>query len=333
MSLHPVPILAAVVGIPLLALALMVWLGGPSVPPVHQRLASSEPEVEAGLGDLPPVETFPARDGAKLAFRRYPGAPGKGLAVLVHGSSGSGVVMHSLAKALSAEGIAAVAVDLRGHGANLPHGDIAYAAQLDDDMTDLSRFLDKTEQQERRVLVGHSSGGGFVLRIAGGERACLFDGYLALSPYISHDSPTNRPGGGWARAGVPRIIALSILSRNGVHAFDGLRAINFAIAPGRPGRTYWYSFRMMNAFGLPPTGWRAPLRAIDRPTDVLVGADDELFFSDRYKGLFADLNPAIPVGIVDGTNHMHMLIDAPAIARAVEATNGLLIRPNLPPRC
>ncbi|WP_204313472.1 hypothetical protein, partial [Klebsiella michiganensis] len=75
----------------------------------------------------------------------------------------------------------------------------------------------------------HSLGGGFILRVAGEPIADRFDAYLALSPFISVRSGTNRPDtGGWADAAIPRIIALSLLNRLGISAFDGLAAVAYA---------------------------------------------------------------------------------------------------------
>jgi non-heme chloroperoxidase len=84
---------------------------------------------------LPGLRRYPARDGAELAYREYPGADQQ-VAVLIHGSSGSSVGMHPLAIALQRAGARVLVPDLRGHGANQPHGDISYVGQLDDDLAD-----------------------------------------------------------------------------------------------------------------------------------------------------------------------------------------------------
>ncbi|MEJ0023274.1 MAG: alpha/beta fold hydrolase [Alphaproteobacteria bacterium] len=86
--------------------------------------------------------------------------------MLVHGSSGSSAAVHKLARALSSAGVTVFAPDIRGHGASGPHGDIAYLGQLDDDMADLTAHLvPNCGRTNARLLAGHSSGGGFVLRI------------------------------------------------------------------------------------------------------------------------------------------------------------------------
>jgi pimeloyl-ACP methyl ester carboxylesterase len=244
--------------------------------------------------------------------------------VLVHGSSGSNRGSHRLATALSHAGATVFAVDIRGHGASGPHGDIRYASQLDDDMADLARVLDKALPSEKRLLIGHSSGGGFILHVAAGRSACAFDGYLATSPYLSHRSPANRPNGGWANAGVPRIVGLLILNRLGVTVFDGLPTVRFAIPQDLPNRTPSYSWRLMQNFGLDMDTWERELESIRRPTRVIIGANDELFFGDRYPALFAKLQPRIGVQVVPGADHMGVIVEDQPIAEIARSAREML---------
>src|ERR1700690_3269553 len=55
---------------------------------------------------MPAIERFQARDGTVLGYRHYPAAKPSGapIAVLVHGSSGSSVAVHALAKGLAEHG-------------------------------------------------------------------------------------------------------------------------------------------------------------------------------------------------------------------------------------
>ena len=52
---------------------------------------------------MPPLTTYPARDGAQLAFRFYPGDPAR-IVVIVHGSSSNSASLHPMAKASQADG-------------------------------------------------------------------------------------------------------------------------------------------------------------------------------------------------------------------------------------
>lgn len=323
-------VLVAVLGA--LVIAGMIAFGGPQPPPVNVGLAKRDTEIEARIAERPASESFTARDGSALSFRRYPGAPGGGVAVLVHGSSGSNAAVHSLAKALSSAGLTALAIDVRGHGASGPHGDIAYVGQLDDDMSDLAKMIAQNFPKERRLLIGHSSGGGFVLRIAGSPRGCAFDGYLSLSPYLNYSSPSNRPDAGWASAGVPRMIALSILNRIGIAWFDNLPVVAFALEANAPNRTATYSWRLQRNFGLDLVRWQDEIRSIDRPTRVMIGASDELFQADMYARIFADLQPSIKVTVLSGVDHMGMVLDEAAIGAVAETARAML-QEAAPPAC
>lgn len=225
---------------------------------------------------------------------------------------------------MSAGGITVFAVDVRGHGASGPRGDIACVGQLDDDMSDLARMVDGTLANERRLLVGHSSGGGFVLRIAGSPRGCAFDGYLALSPYLNYRSPSNRPDAGWAAVGVPRIIALPLINSAGVTAFDNLPVIAFALGANASNNTATYSWRLFRNFGMDINRWEGEIKSIDRPARVMIGASDELFHADRCAQIFAGLQPGIKVGVLPGVDHMGIILDAGAIAEVTAATREML---------
>jgi hypothetical protein len=103
--------IAIVVGIVALALA----FGGPGEPPPLSSI--NDPFKGVAHSDLPTVSRFTARDQTALAYRTYSpvGATTKGSVVPVHGSSANGATMHRMAKAFSAAGYAAYALDIRGH--------------------------------------------------------------------------------------------------------------------------------------------------------------------------------------------------------------------------
>ena len=98
-----------------------------------------------------------------------------------------------MALALQQESGSTVLVpDLRGHGANRPHGDIVYNGQLDDDMEDFVQTVKPAYPAKKWTLLGFSSGGGFALRIAGDPQGSEFDRYLLLSPFLRYNAPTAR---------------------------------------------------------------------------------------------------------------------------------------------
>lgn len=297
-----------VVGI-VAAFASAIVFGTAPPPPPLKSISSGGALIVRSLSDLPPIQTFPARDGTLLAFRRYQGIAGKGVAVLIHGSSGSSVEMHRLAKALAGTGITVLAVDMRGHGHSGRRGDIDYAGQLDNDMSDLVRMIARDYPSEQRILVGHSSGGGYALHVAASRQACSFAGYLALSPYLNYQAPTVRPGvGGWTGVYRGRLIALTILRRFGMTWFEGLPVVAFAIPPDANAElTRTYSFRLLMDFGL-DADWKAAIARIKQPAQIFVGSKDELFYPDTFAPTFKALNPRISVDVIDGPDHMGIVL-------------------------
>ncbi|CAN5369651.1 alpha/beta hydrolase [soil metagenome] len=264
---------------------------------------------------MPGVERFHARDGTELAYRHYPArAPATGqLAIVVHGSSGSSAAVHALANALAERGVDTFAPDIRGHGASGTRGDIVYVGQLEDDLSDLVGVIRKTNPAAPLTLLGHSSGGGFALRVAGSPIQGLFARTVLLAPYLGHDAPSTRGSGagGWASPNIPRIIGLSILRRAGIGCCESLPTVTFAVAPNTSAiLTSAYSFRLMSNFAA-SRDYRADLAAASKPVTVFAGAVDELMLSDKYQDA---LGPRVAVEVIGGINHMAIVSDPSAIS-------------------
>jgi alpha-beta hydrolase superfamily lysophospholipase len=273
---------------------------------------------------LPELTRFQARDGTELAYRHYPAqTPATGrIAVLVHGSSGSSQgAIHALALALAARGVQTYAVDIRGHGASGNRGDIAYLGQLEDDMADLVTEIRKTDPTAPLTLIGHSSGGGFALRIAGSPIQNLFTHTVLLAPYLGYDAPSSRPNsGGWANPDIPRFIALSVLRRLGMPWAESLPAIAFAVPPNSSQRlTATYSYRLMRNFAA--SDYRADLAAATKPVTIFSGAADELIDSTKFGETVGD---RAPVRIIEGVDHMGIISKPAAVSVIADdvATSG-----------
>ena len=55
---------------------------------------------------------------------------------------------------------------------------------------------------------------------------------MLLAPYLGYDAPTTRPNsGGWAKADIPRIVALMALRRAGINCCEALPVLAFAVPP------------------------------------------------------------------------------------------------------
>jgi alpha-beta hydrolase superfamily lysophospholipase len=306
--------------------ALAIALGGPGDPAPLSSI--NDPFKGVDYSDLPRASTFAARDGAKLAFRVYAPAGGAaaGSVVLVHGSSARGSSMHVMARAFAQAGYAAYALDVRGHGDSGVRGRIAYVGQLEDDVEDFARAARLTRPA---TLVGFSSGGGFALRFAGSARQELFSSYLLLSPFISQDAPTYRPGsGGWVSVGLPRYVAIALLDAAGVRAFNHLPVTRFALnEEARRFMTPQYSFALAQNFR-PMRDYRSNIRAVRQPLAVLAGRDDELFLAERFEAVFRDEGKNVPVTLLPGIDHVRLTLD-PAALQAVIASVRRLNAPRL----
>ena len=310
-----------------IGLAGAIAFGTKAAPPPMTTIQAAGAIIAREAADLPAARRFAARDGTMLAYRAYPAAPER-VAVLIHGSSASSISVHGFAKALQAAGISVYAPDIRGHGESGRIGDIDYIGQLEDDLADLLAALGPAPAGVKRILIGHSSGGGFTLRVAGGAIGDRFDGYLLLAPLLGYDAPTVRPrGDDWAAPSIPRIIALAVLSRLGIHWFEGLPVVAFAVPRQEQtrGRTPAYSFRLWANFS-PHRDWQGDIRNIRRPALVLVGANDELFRADQYAPTFKALRQDIAVELVPNLNHMEITMSPEGRAAVIKAFGVLSAR-------
>jgi alpha-beta hydrolase superfamily lysophospholipase len=204
---------------------------------------------------------------------------------------------------------------MRGHGASGTKGLIDHVGQLDEDVED---FMQAVRPARPATLAGFSAGGGFALRFAAGPQQRAFDHYLLLSPFISQDAPSYRPGsGGWVEIGVPRIVALSLLDAIGVRAWHHLPVTRFALNEhAKALLTPSYSFALAMNFR-PRRDWRADIAAARQPMALLAGADDEAFHADRFEALFAGRN--VPVTLLPGIDHIGLTLQPQAVAAAVAA--------------
>jgi non-heme chloroperoxidase len=311
-----------VVAVLVASLGLAIALGGPGkAPPPMSSI--NDPFKNVDFSDLPEATYVTARDGTKLAFRAYPAAGDavKGSVVLLHGSSASSSSMHLMAKGFAAAGYAAYTLDIRGHGKSGTKGHIAYIGQLEDDLED---FVHSTKLAQPSTLAGFSSGGGFVLRFAGSPRQELFSNYLLLSPWISQDAATLRPGsGGWATVGVPRIIAIAVLNGFGMHAFDDLPVVRFAVDERDKGLlTPQYSFALAQNFR-PERDYQANIRAIKQTLRVLVGQNDDVSYADRFAAVFKTAGKDVPVTVLPGIDHISLTLDPVAVQAAIAAVESM----------
>jgi len=266
-------------------------------------------ELMTGPSGAPELQSFQARDGARLEYRHYPADSNRAV-ILLHGSGSHSRYLFPLADYLRSEGLARVYTpDLRGHGsAPERRGDIDYIGQLEDDLADLIEVIKRDHPGIRVVVGGHSSGGGLAVRFAGGRHGGLAEAYLLLAPYLKYNAPTMRNNsGGWARPYVGRIIGLSMLNNLGIHALDDLPVIEFNMPRQvRDGtETLVYTQRLNT--GLAPRNYKKDLAAVNKPLLVVSGSADESFYGERFGPVIKRYTEA-EVELLKGVTHMGVVV-------------------------
>lgn len=266
---------------------------------------------------IPAMQTFRARDGVNLPYRRWPTTKGAQALILVHGSSWHGRQFWELAPALAAKGYDVIVPDMRGHGENpVKRGDTDHIGQYEEDIADLIENLGLKQAGSKIIIGGHSAGGGFVLRFAGGKYSELADGYLLLAPFLGHNAPTVRQNaGGWAHTAVRRLIGLSMLNKVGVTQLNHLPVLAFSVPEfvrkGPLGHTVTdkYSYRLLASYS-PHLDFNADLKAMTKPVLLVSGANDEAFLADLYEPTISAQTSSGEYHLLDGVNHLGVIDNA-----------------------
>lgn len=309
-------ILCAFTALVCVIIALALWLGGPGAAPSMPSI--NDPFKSVDFSDMPALKNYQGADGAKLFYREYApqGDHKKGSAVLVHGSSGSSESLHPMATFLAAAGVHVYALDVRGHGSSVPKGHIAFVGQLE---SDLQLFVNAVQPPSPSTLIGFSSGGGFVLRVAASEMQSAFGSYLLLAPFLGHTAPNYRPdSGGWVSVGVPRIVALNALNAVGIRYWNDLPVVRFALTEeAKSFLTPEYDFNLNTNFAANPD-YRQDLMNAKGKVAILAGDADELMKSQELQGIVQRAGKDWPVQLLPGIGHIPLTLDKAALKSVVE---------------
>lgn len=306
-----------------LVLAGLIMFGSQPAPPPMASV--SQPFEKADRADLPEKRTLEARDGTALAYRHYRG-DGQAAVLALHGSSADGRSLHSLARALSQAGASVWVPDLRGHGDSGRPGDVDHISQLEEDVADFLRHIRESQPEAPVTLLGFSSGGGLALRHAGRSDAEPIDQLVLLSPMLGIESAPYREENphadatDWARPFVPRIIALTLLNRLGIHTLDHLPVIAFAVDPDASWATPTYSHRLLASIN--PQDHRALLKDVEAPVTLLAGARDQVFTAEAYAPAVQEVRPEAEVRLIPGVDHVGMTLDLEALQAVTSAMSG-----------
>jgi pimeloyl-ACP methyl ester carboxylesterase len=291
------------------AITAVLIISGKPKKPTPEQAGLVFKELFVDYKSIPQLRTFPARDGAQLAYRHYPAQSDK-VIILLHGSGWHSQYFLPLAEFISSESLAQVYTpDLRGHGsAPQRRGDIDYIGQLDDDLADFIAMIRRDNPKAMIIVGGHSSGGGLAIRFAGSKYGHQADAYMLLSPYLQYNAPTIRPNsGGWAQPYTRRIIGLILLNIVGIRWFNGLTVIEFDMPKeARNGtETLSYTYRLNTSYA--PRDYKKDLRAITQPLLVVVGSADEAFIADQFEPVISQFTN-VRVKLLSGVTHMGVVV-------------------------
>jgi len=304
----------------LMVTAALIW-GGPGTPAPIASI--NDPFKSVDFLNMPALKNYQGADGAKLFYREY--APQsdniKGSAVLIHGSSASSESLHPMATALAVAGVHVYALDVRGHGASVPKGQIAFIGQLE---SDLQSFVQAVQPPSPSTLIGFSSGGGFVLRVAASDMQTSFDSYLLLAPYLGHTAPNYRPdSGGWVSVGVPRIVALNALNAAGIRCWNDLPVVRFALTEeDKSFLTPEYDFNLAMNFAA-NADYQADLLNAKGKVAILAGDADELLKSQELQGMVQSAGKNWPVKLLPGIGHIPLSLEPLALKAIAEQVQNL----------
>jgi non-heme chloroperoxidase len=255
---------------------------------------------------VPPLKEFRARDGEKISYRSYDSSKEDRVMILLHGSSAHGEYLHPLAEHLKALGKVYVP-NLRGHYlSGSVRGDCSYIGQMEDDFVDL---IDHCGLRGKKIyVVGHSSGGGLAIRLAGGPYGKCIQGFILLSPAIP-TAPTMRQGtaGGWAKVSFWKIILFSVLNRFGIRFLNHVKVIQFNMPPKYCDgtETLSYSYNLNTSYH-PRLPYQKDIAALKNRGFVLVGSEDKAMDPLQYPKVMQDPH-SISIQIIQGSKHLNLV--------------------------
>ncbi|MGZ4112669.1 MAG: alpha/beta hydrolase [Tumebacillaceae bacterium] len=255
------------------------------------------------FASLPTSQSFATKNGSLQYYRKYP-ATSDVVMILIHGISEDSKYLYPLASFLSSNDLAIVYTpDLRGYGDQPERrGDVDYMGQTEDDLADLIRLIKTEHPNATLILAGHSGGGGTAIKFANGRHADDVHGYLLLAPHVGAGSPVDRPSDGTMQVDMKRIIALSVLNALGIRRWNHLPVmkINRQNEERHGGETLEMSFRLL--ISRSAMNHKKELPKLVKPTLVLAGMNDEVFYADRYESVFSQYTQAT-VRVIPNETH------------------------------
>ncbi|SFS51326.1 alpha/beta fold hydrolase [Lutibacter maritimus] len=226
---------------------------------------------------------FNMKDHVKITAQKYPFLSNKTV-ILLHGVLASSYTYNKMSGLIrEALQVEVISIDLRGHGASggIP-GDISKPNQYAEDLNEIITTIRSDKPHQKIILVGHSMGGGIILRHSETFPETKIDGYVLFAPNFGTSSATTNQQidlkNSFIKSHLSRGLGLKMLNEFGIHQYDSLKVVFYNLPKQMPITSY--SYRSMNA--IYPENLRSTLKRIVAPFITLVGKEDEVFIAEEY---------------------------------------------------
>ncbi|MCO1334753.1 alpha/beta fold hydrolase [Microbulbifer sp. OS29] len=244
-------------------------------------------------------EFFQARDNSNLSFRWLPADNTEFTLICLHGSTFSSQWYLMFGRIVHSHGISVCLPDWRGHGKSEGKpGDLDYSDQLQDDLSDLIKHLNK-RGVNHFVLGGHSAGSLVALKYIHLYGTDSIAGFFAIAPPLTQSEETRkydipvsgleyfvrynrkrhytRPVAGKDQQNLPK---LSLWKYWVALIFPRLRKLSVLRFPpvgsvaGNQGRVLDCTFNLLSAYSV--KRYSDLFASLDIPCHFLVGEKDEV---------------------------------------------------------
>ncbi len=258
---------------------------------------------------------FKTRDGINLYSNSFD-VESNTTIILLHGILASNYQFNTTAGLISkTTKTNVITLDFRGHGkSDGESGDIEYIDQYVDDISDIVSMIRKEKPNQKIILAGHSMGGGIAMRNAMKNNTASVDGYILFAPALGWESPTTRKETNandekFAQAHLSRIIGTAMLNAIGITSFNDKPVLFFNLQDDSS--IVEYTYRSMASMS--PENAAAAFRKVNKPLLVLVGKEDQVFYSDQFEPLVTE-NSNGEVHIIANANHNSIHYNSQSIA-------------------
>ena len=83
-----------------------------------------------------------------------------------------------------------------------------------------------------------------------------------------------------------------------------------------------YSYALTMNFG-PQRDYVVDLRNMRKPFNILIGANDEVYYPDRFADVLRQAGKDTPVTVIPGVDHIQLILAPVALEKTVEAVKSL----------